>query len=56
MEFLDGDAVVLCKGAEFTNFGVMACHKTFRLTDTQNAGVNLRMFPIAGFRIIAEHC
>jgi hypothetical protein len=41
MEFLDGDAVVLCKGAEFTNFRVMACHKTFRLTDTQNAGVNL---------------
>jgi hypothetical protein len=41
MEFLDGDAVVLCKGAEFTNFGVMAGHKTFRLTDTQNAGVNL---------------
>ena len=41
MEFLDADAVVLCKGAKFTNFGVMARHKGFRLTGAQNATVNL---------------
>jgi hypothetical protein len=37
VKFLNAHAVVLCKGAEFANFGVMAGHKCFRLTGAQKA-------------------